>query len=274
MSGFNGIDRPTEDRKYYFGIGKYKVICVNPSKKEMIEKLGYKEDNTEEPNYTGTSQDGQRQARITIHVEHVDTKMRQRADYYIVDVPKSSSGGKLQYCNSKGKFSYLDDPNNIPANMAWFDNTGIRPAFKGEEALIDFIFNLFDIQPKKTPNFSCQIANVEALFKGDFSEIKAILNDRPEKSINLLAGIKSYDKDGETKFTTVIYNRKTGRGWSKDNQLLINDVVNYKANGGATSIYYGDGEYKFTGVEDPTSLPFFQSDNPSELATTTQEKAF
>lgn len=274
MSGFTGFERPTEERKYYFGIDKFKVLCVNPSKKEMVDILGYKEDTTEEPVYTGTSTDGHRQARICIYVEHVATKMRQRVDYYIVDVGKTSTGGKVQYCNSKGKFAYLSDINNIPDKMSWFETTGLRKAYKGEESLLDFIINFFDIQPKKTPNYTCQLSNIENLFRGDFSELKDILNNRSDKSINLLLGIKSYEKDGVTKYTTVVYNRKTGRGWNKDNELLITDIVNYKANGGASNIYYGEGAYKFTSIEDPSLLPFFQADDPSSLVSSTTQKAF
>src|SRR5687767_9364868 len=101
--GFEGKSNESTGsvRKLWTGCENFTITAINPTNQELKEKLGY--ENTEEPNYLG-EEDGKRKVKISVYLDNADTKnpIRTRADFFIVNEAKKSTGGKPKYCNAYG----------------------------------------------------------------------------------------------------------------------------------------------------------------------------
>ncbi len=264
----NSEPKGSFEKKYYHGIGNFKVLAVCPNKTEFKNILNI--DLDEEPVYISTNNENKKQVKIVIHLECTKEGMtfRARQDFYIVDEEQVSTGGKKQYCNDKGSFSYESTKDNPKMQWLW-QSSGLRVAYSGEEHLIGWACSYFN-QTKKV-NHDIQIQDVKALFTGNLSEIKSwFIEDNKkdqkgeDREVKLAVGIKQITGDSGTKFVQVVYNRASGRSWS-DNTKIIDELTNHRANGGLNSIYYGEGSFELTSVTDPSKLAFFSADNPADL---------
>lgn len=261
MSGGLKVNESTErDNKYYTGTENFKVVAINPTKQEMKDL--FKIDLKEEPSYISENAEGKKQARITLWLNNADetNSIRTKADFFIVDETKVSSGGKIKFVNEFGGFAYLPADGSVPENMSWYNTAGLREAKTGEEELTEAIKNWINHSTKRGDKVQLNVAD---FLKGDFSQLKGIVCNNKFK---LCLGIKQYtDKEGNTKFQQVVYTRKTDRAWAKNGEKIYKDLEQYKANGGATTIYFGEGNYTLTEVADPSKLEFFGADDPKTL---------
>jgi hypothetical protein len=122
-----------------------------------------------------------------------------------------SASGKIRYINVWGKVSSWVDPNVSPENQ-YFDVTGMRQAYKGEEALCLFLAGWLDLSVKVN---KCQ-PEIDKLIAGDVSSLKALVSNPKVKDVKVvgcLTGIDHYENgSGETRFKNVIYTKRFYRG--------------------------------------------------------------
>jgi hypothetical protein len=260
MSGLKVNESTERVSKYYTGTENFKVIAINPTKEEMKAILNI--DVDKEPEYLGKNQEGKDQVRITMWLDNDDAenKIRTRADFYLVNDVKESSGGKIKFVNAFGGFAYLPADGTVPENMSWFNVDKMRKSLVGEEELTEFVKNYINHSTKKGEKAQL---SVDAYLRGDFSELKGIICNN---KVKVCLGIKQgTDKEGKTVYYQTVYTRKTDRAWAKNSDKIIDDIVQYKANGGATTIFFGEGSYTLTTVLDPSKLEFFGADKPEDL---------
>jgi hypothetical protein len=262
--GFQGKSNESKggnNRKYFTGAENFCITTINPNNSELKEKLGF--ENDQEPNYLSEN-NGKPQVKISIYLNNVDetNSIKTKVDFFLVNEVKKSTGGKPKYCNKFGQFAYLPADGSIPSNMQWFRTDGKREAIDGEEELVSFLRNYINA----SKDDDCQIQDIQAFFKGDFSEIKGICDTYPNNKVRVCLGIKSgTDKDGNPRYNQVVYTRKSDRPYAKSNDYLAKDIEEYKANGGAKTTYFGSGSYNLTQIEDPSKLAFFSADSPADL---------
>jgi hypothetical protein len=215
-------------RSFYTGVENFKVIATSPTKGELEalwgRELGFELD------YLGTQTvsdgDGERevnQVRVDFYLsnEDVDRPISTKASFYLMNTHHKSQTGKLKCINSFGEDAWLteDDIKNktLPQNMQWYDNTGVRVAKRGEIELIDFLKSLLNIPfnndklvNKEDGHASLKPEDMEAIFKGDFSSLRAIVTSTNNK-IGMALGVKT-STDGKLRQT--VYGRKTLRQYS------------------------------------------------------------
>jgi hypothetical protein len=245
------------ERKLYMGVENFSVVAVNPTKQELID-MGI--NAQEEPSYVTTVErevDGVKKeldavsVRIFLDNNDANNRIRTQVNYMIIKDYKMSSTGKYLVLNKYGASTWLEEDyinaSEMPANMQWYVNEGVKKAFIGEPLLIDFIkalYNLPNVTQKSTAETkekgmaSFATADIEKLFNGDFSDIrKTIAVGGKDQSVGFLLGVR--ETEGEYKQT--LYNRGPLRSYIKTTnktKYVTKDIQDAQDNGAyADSIF-------------------------------------
>lgn len=264
-----------EGRKYYTGVENFIVTAVNPSKDDLEKLWGREIQFT--PEYLGTQTvsdaDGEReapQARIDFFlVSDGDDPIRTKVSFYITNTHHKSQTGKLKVINAYGDDTWLTEEDikagTLPANMSWYDNTGVKIAKRGEAELIDFVKNLLNIafNNAKTVNKKDAIAGITDdqwvdIFKGDYTVLRHIIASTNNK-VGLALGVKTSATDNTLR--QEIYNRKSLRQYTLHStkadkfKWLAKDIMEAQAGGALAQVDFGPADYALREFEIvPTEL--------------------
>ena len=243
--------------KYYTGVENFKVVAVNPTKAELEAIYGRELNFT--PEYLGETKvedgDGERtvpQYRLDFYLANEDNSITTKAQFYIDDTHHLSQSGKYKVINSFGKTTWLTkeqvQTKTLPANMQWFNTSGLKVSKRGEDHLIDFLVNLLNLPYKidELADPSDAYASISSeqwskIFAGDLSLLQGIINNTNNK-IGVLLGVKT-KADG--KLVQTIYNRKTLRQYTKSStradkyKWLKSDLVSSVAAGAFGNVDFG-----------------------------------
>lgn len=217
--------------KRYIGIGKVRVVAVNPTAEE-IKAIYDRSEVGEEPTYL-SEYEGTPTCRIHFIVKTVaednngiDTTNTLRfslRDEYRFNSDKS----KVQVIDDYGRTAWAVVNRDItfnPSNPKQFKVLGVpvyangpadiaakfRPMYAGEEALEEFIRTQLNLPmtrryvngvwEAKTGDalIDCigVLDNIDSYFKGDFSELKELMTYQPNNAVKLAFGVKTAD-DGK-----------------------------------------------------------------------------
>jgi hypothetical protein len=206
--------------KRYIGVASSFVLAVNPNKAKLSEIYG--RDITEEPTYIGKD--------TTLNVDNI------RIDFILKTDPKSNNGietisklsyylsNSVRYNRDKTKVQVIDKYGRTawatieeaknhtvpqyskgPANI----DSEFRPAFVGEENLVNFLINYLGIPStvkrnsdnSYSPKTGAELAECEAgleniseYFKGNIQELVDIVNLQPNNKAQFLYGVKTTEK--------------------------------------------------------------------------------
>lgn len=246
--------------KKYIGVGSMFVRAINPSKETLNKLTGREKD--EEPEYLFTVKDENgvetKSARIDVIVQ-TDAATNNEIDFthtlsfFLRDEARvNSNGDKLQVINLYGSTAWITHEQlktkTMPDNMSWFDTTGLRAAYVGEEELTMFIKAYLNIPNKSFRKKSgevvtikniadaeCQLVNIPALFNGNFTEVQKIANYQPLNKVKVMFGIKTSDDNREyqTAFTS-LFVKNNVTNYSKLEEKYLDKKAN---NGLTTSIF-------------------------------------
>lgn len=239
--------------KLYKGIGAFNIIAVNPSKKELEELQGREIEN--EPEYSGKNDDGVDTMRVTFYAKtNPDAKVNNGISLM---VPISfmltkaqrvgQSSGKIQVIDKYGRTAWatkeelesktIPQYSNGPANIS----KEYRPAYQGEEALVDFLIQWLNIPNpanykdgkwvmKADPSDSEVSLNMESLFKGDVSELKDLVKLAKPYMVKAAVGIKTTD---EGKQYQAVFSKKFVKNAVTDYSKVDAAITEFQSNGGA-----------------------------------------
>lgn len=255
--------------KRYVGIAPCKVLCVNPTKEQIKDLMGY--EPKEAPVYTGTQEvDGKKVpfARITFIIktdaEKCGIETTQMMSFFIRNqYRKGSQSGKYQVIDefgrtawateevikAKGKIMYKDG--TMEANVT----QNYRPAFVGEEELTNFIKAYLNIpnvmeyingtwvmkSGDAVNDALCRLDEITDYFNGNFKEIKDAIALQPNNKIKVLFGIRTADDGKEYQD---VYTRTVLRNSSTNLTALQKEIEDSKNSGGLTNRYYEFCELK------------------------------
>jgi len=271
-------------RKFYTGVDNFSVTAISPSKEQLEALWGREIQFT--PEYTGLTKvsdgDGERevkQVRVDFFLDNgsEENPITTKASFYIADTHHKSSTGKMKVINTYGEESWLEqthiDAGTLPANMSWYDNTGVKVAKRGEAELIDFLKNLLNIafNNAKTVNKADAEANISdeqwaLIFKGDFTPIRALVASTNNK-VGLALGVKT-SSDNTMKQT--VYNRKALRQYTlhstRDDKFkwILKDISEAQAGGAMPQVDFGPEDFslrEFKLVPTQLSLDNMPSNN-------------
>lgn len=199
--------------KLITGLAPLSVLAVNPTKKELETIYGRELDK--DPEYLSADEAGVKKLRIDFIVKTVIDEKKScneevvtKVSFFLEDRPALTSGGdKVYMLNLYGESACIplaDAKNNIvPENMAWYCTTKMRPAFKGEVELVDFLKAYLTIpnrafKDKVIPDITqaeIQLDSIKKYFAtGEINEIKSAVKSRMSTNkVMVCGGVRTTD---------------------------------------------------------------------------------
>lgn len=198
----------------YVGVASVKILAVNPTMNEWNKVTGG--NMQKEPEYISTTNEGIKQARITLLVQPKDTEVVIPVTFWFRKAPiQGTQSGKFQIIDKYGRTAWatkedieakqIPQYSNGPANI----DIDYRRIVSGEAQFTDFLKAYLNIPALSyrdkngnviiNPNPSdceARLDNIMKIFDGDFSEIKKILSYQKENYVKMLFGVKVTD-DGK-----------------------------------------------------------------------------
>lgn len=279
--------------KHYIGTHPVKILAVNPTKEELSKIYGH--EVTAEQNYvTEVVRNGKhvRNARITFVVQTAEAPNREPVaniistiTFYILDEYNTNRDNtKVQGLDKYGRSAWVTIEEGKNHMIPVYKNGPARidkdyhAAKVGEEALVVFLKKYLNIEEVEYYNKStnsyitnknpekCEasLSEINKYFEGDFTELKNIIQYRPDNMIRVAFGVRKAD-DGRM-FQTVypkVVNKLNNTNYSKMDASIKQD----KNNGGLKNIEFSVDPLHEYDVEatDFNSEPK-QADNPFTAA--------
>jgi len=212
---FNSNDSNTavvKEGRLFTGLRNMKVIAINPNKTEM-EALGYKPQN--EPVYTSEGEplveggtEKSKKLRLDFFLQGVGENegetVRTKIAFFLENKHRTNKPGtKAEWINDAGRTGW-GTPDAPPSNYKWFEHESARPCKMGEGDVHLFLVNWLNIQPGD----EAKLDNFEALFDGNYSELRSILGGNVDNEVKVLLTVR----DG--KYQSV-YNKYFDRATNK-----------------------------------------------------------
>lgn len=267
------INSPEEstvnDSKKFTGVIPYKVIAINPTKDELHELgLTYVKSEPVYQRVFDNDGDERKSTIIDVWLKSVPTPKNPDLDttvkltFFINNDPfVSASTGKSQYVNKYGRTAWATDPSGLN-NNPYFINEDSRPAYRGEEDLYKFLFSWLNMtydMDRKIFN-PCRV-DVTKLFRGDYSELQAIVIQASAYTVKVLTGVRRVeDENGNIRYYPTTYNKY----FLKHNQRSTDTIEKYinkdEYNAFKDAYYYTYKIQEFDASEIPDEEP---TKNPS-----------
>lgn len=260
ITGNNSTEKTVSDKSRFTGLADCKILAINPNKQELSD-IGI--DFKDEPKYIGD--DGRVRLDFWIETQNEDG-IKTKMSLWLENELRLSNADKPQWINKYGKTAWWAKDEVCPFD--WYLNEGVRQAYKGEEDLHLFLAAFLNTKydAKNKVYDECIIDNPEAMFKGDFSELKGILNSFRDNTVRLLFGVKVTD-DGK------VYQNVYNKFFEK---TCVNANLSKWYEAAVTSEY---GNFKADFQNDLTWKAFVPTigDVPTadaEISTTSDEETF
>lgn len=244
--------------KLYKGVAAFNIVAVNPTKKELEELQGRSIEN--EPEYKGKTDDGVDTMRVVFYAKtNPEAKVNNGIELLLpisFMLTKSTrvgqTSGKIQVIDKYGRTAWAtkDELNsktipqyaNGPANI----DKNYRAIYQGEEQLVNFLIQWLNIPNpadykdgkwvmKANPEDSEVDLNMEALFKGDVTELKDLIKLAPNFLVKAAVGIRTTD---EGKQYQAVFTRMFVKNAVTNYSKLDAAITEFQSNGGAANVEY------------------------------------
>lgn len=291
--GIKGNSSTVEVQKsinQYTGLANMKVVAINPTREEIIKLFDLDETSTiKEPQYIGLDlqNDGNLQNKIVFYLKGrqlvVDTKKNTkdvqdisgRLEFLVASKERLSKTGKSQIFDKLGNsfWGTMDEAKNLSLDESinptrrkilkqFVDNTPHHNALIGEEQVLNFVRNWYNLSNDASCNFSDPVK----LFSGDVTELKNMLNTVFED--------KSLAKDNEItvymdvtenkgKYYQAIYGKAFSRPKAKNPEAIFAKSFGEE---------YGKPKALFTGFELKVFIPTYNVDMADAPESNTTKK--
>lgn len=244
--------------KLYKGVAAFNIVAVNPTKKELEELQGRSIEN--EPEYKGKTDDGVDTMRVVFYAKtNPEAKVNNGIELLLpisFMLTKSTrvgqTSGKIQVIDKYGRTAWVtkDELNsktipqyaNGPANI----DKNYRAIYQGEEQFVNFLIQWLNIPNpadykdgkwvmKANPEDSEVDLNMDALFKGDVTEIKDLIKLAPNFLVKAAVGIRTTD---EGKQYQAVFTRMFVKNAVTNYSKLDAAITEFQSNGGAANVEY------------------------------------
>ena len=220
-----------KDFKLYTGVIPYKVVAVNPNLKELQEMgIDYMK---EEPEYIVEQTFNDNTVKSTIidfwiqslpNPEYPELDILNNIRFRVNHEPwVGNNSNKKQFINKYGRTAWADNASLLGDNK-YFKNESCRQAHRGEEELHKFLFGWLNMSyDDKTERWDECLLDINKLIKGDFSELKSLVEDSPNFKVKILTGVLISEKDGKIRYYQTFYNKM----FLKHNQTSTNRLQEF-----------------------------------------------
>lgn len=187
----------------YTGIGKAKVLAINPNLEEL-NKLGF--NFTNEPEYLSTDENGVQKLKLQFFITNPEKEdLKTNIPYFLENRDRTNkTGDKFEIINNLGQTTWAasveEATNRTNAKgEKWFSDKGARVAKVGEPALINLLVNWINI----TPGNEVYLDDINSLItKGNVKELRDLLTNSTYKDNTFNALYKVRDT-GDKQYQTV-----------------------------------------------------------------------
>ena len=239
--------------KLYKGMAAFNIVAVNPNKKELETLLGRDIDN--DPEYKSKNEDGQDVIRVTFYAKtNIEAKVNNGIElmvpisFMITKAKKVGQGsGKIQIIDKYGRTAWATpedvESKSIPMYKSGPANISkdYRPAYQGEEQLVDFLVNWLNIPGpmdykdgqwvmKKDPSDSEVALDMDALFKGNVAELQELTKLAASYLVKAAVGVRTND---EGKQYQAVFTRKFAKNAVTNFSKIDAAITEFQSNGGA-----------------------------------------
>ena len=239
--------------KLYKGMAAFNIVAVNPNKKELETLLGRDIDN--DPEYKSKNEDGQDVIRVTFYAKtNIEAKVNNGIElmvpisFMITKAKKVGQGsGKIQIIDKYGRTAWATpedvESKSIPMYKSGPANISkdYRPAYQGEEQLVDFLVNWLNIPGpmdfkdgqwvmKKDPSDSEVALDMDALFKGNVAELQELTKLAASYLVKAAVGVRTND---EGKQYQAVFTRKFAKNAVTNYSKIDAAITEFQSNGGA-----------------------------------------
>lgn len=239
--------------KLYKGMAAFNIVAVNPNKKELETLLGRDIDN--DPEYKSKNEDGQDVIRVTFYAKtNIEAKVNNGIElmvpisFMITKAKKVGQGsGKIQIIDKYGRTAWATpedvESKSIPMYKSGPANISkdYRPAYQGEEQLVDFLVNWLNIPGpmdykegqwvmKKDPSDSEVALDMDALFKGNVAELQELTKLAASYLVKAAIGVRTND---EGKQYQAVFTRKFAKNAVTNYSKIDAAITEFQSNGGA-----------------------------------------
>lgn len=239
--------------KLYKGMAAFNIVAVNPNKKELETLLGRDLDN--DPEYKSKNEDGQDVIRVTFYAKtNTEAKVNNGIElmvpisFMITKAKKIGQGsGKIQIIDKYGRTAWATpedvESKSIPMYKSGPANISkdYRPAYQGEEQLVDFLVNWLNIPGpmdykdgqwvmKKDPSDSEVALDMDALFKGNVAELQELTKLAASYLVKAAVGVRTND---EGKQYQAVFTRKFAKNAVTNYSKIDAAITEFQSNGGA-----------------------------------------
>lgn len=244
--------------KLYKGVAAFNIVAVNPTKKELEELQGRELDK--DPEYKGKTDDGIDTMRVVFYAKtNPEAKVNNGIELLLpisFMLTKSTrvgqTSGKIQVIDKYGRTAWATKEElssktvpqyaNGPANI----DKNYRAIYQGEEQLVNFLIQWLNIPNpadykdgkwvmKANPEDSEVDLNMEALFKGDVTELKDLIKLAPNFLVKAAVGIRTTD---EGKQYQAVFTRMFVKNAVTNYSKLDAAITEFQSNGGAANVEY------------------------------------
>ena len=244
--------------KLYKGVAAFNIVAVNPTKKELEELQGRSIEN--EPEYKGKTDDGVDTMRVVFYAKtNPEAKVNNGIELLLpisFMLTKSTrvgqTSGKIQVIDKYGRTAWATKEElnsktipqyaNGPANI----DKDYRAIYQGEEQLVNFLIQWLNIPNpadykdgkwvmKANPEDSEVSLNMDALFKGDVTELKDLIKLAPNFLVKAAVGIRTTD---EGKQYQAVFTRMFVKNAVTNYSKLDAAITEFQSNGGAANVEY------------------------------------
>lgn len=239
--------------KLYQGVGAFNILAVNPDKATLSKLTGREIEN--EPEYLGKTDDGKPYVRVVFWVGTDPTakvnngiKLLTSFSFMITNEFRvGQTSGKTQVIDKFGRTAWATEDDlktgaipqyaNGPANIS----EGYRPAYQGEENLIDFLIQWLNIPSPmdytkdkkwvmKKDTSDCEVSlDMKKLLTGDVSELSSLVSIAANYAVKACIGVRTSD---DNKQYQQVYIQKFLKNAVNDYSKLDADIQGRKASGG------------------------------------------
>jgi hypothetical protein len=174
------------ESKLYTGLKNMKVVGINPTKEEM-EAMGYRPKNA--PVYLST-EGSLEKLRLDFFLQgeglNAGEIVRTKIAFFLENIPRvDKNGTKGEWINNVGRTAW-GDISVAPTQFAWFDAATARKCKVGEADVHLFLINWLNVKPGD----EAKLDNFDALFSGNYSELRALLAANLNNEIKVLLTVK------------------------------------------------------------------------------------
>jgi hypothetical protein len=262
------------------GITPLSILAVNPTKKEL--EAIYGKDLEKDPEYLSADENGVKKLRVDFIVKTVindklgcNEEIITKVPFFLEDKPAlTSAGDKAYVLNLYGENACLPLENvksgTLPDNMKWYNTTKMRPAYKGEIELVDFLKAFLNIpnrafKDKVIPDVTqaeIQLEKIKSYFtNGDIKEFVSAVKTRMSTNVVLLwGGVRTTD---DNKQYQAWFLKKPLKLGNSNFDYIKRDVAERQSQ---MNVDFGDYKFKIYSNEPTKIQPREVSDDPFEAA--------